>query len=59
MDSPEVMEHEMQRYRVGYVLHLFSKAIGKAGKPAYRHSHSEVLSLGIAGGDMLAVGVAA
>ena len=56
--SHEVVIGEVERQRVRVVLSLFAERIGQPREPAHGHPHREVLSLGIAGADVLGSGTA-
>src|SRR6266849_1702420 len=55
MNPAEVIVHIMKRDRMLKVLQFFRKAVRQPSEPTHGHSHSEVLSLNIACGDMVEV----
>lgn len=59
MDADEIAIHEMQSNGVSMILNLLGKTIGQAGKPSHAHSHGEILTFHIAGGNVLRVRVPA
>ena len=58
MCAAEVVVHEVQADRVFQVLHLLGERIGQPREAAHLHPHGEVLAFGVAGGDVLGIGVA-
>jgi len=58
MHAAEVVVHEVERDRVFQVLHLLAERIGQSSEAAHLHPHGAVLAFGVAGRDVLGVGVA-
>jgi hypothetical protein len=59
MYSAEVVIHVMERDRVLQVFQLFAKRISQSRESAHRHSHRQILTLGVAGRNVVVVWVAA
>jgi hypothetical protein len=57
MNPREVMMNMKQRERVHVVFNALAERICQACKPAHLHSHVEILSLNVAGADMLRIRV--
>jgi len=58
MNPAEVVIHEVESYGVCVVLHFLAKPICQSGKPAYRHTHGEVLPLDVGCADVRRVRIA-
>lgn len=58
MNTDEVVVHVEQGHGMRVIFHFLTKGVRESGKPANVHSHGEILSLDVAGGDMLRVRVA-
>ena len=59
VNADVVVMHEVDGQRVEMVFDLLRKGVSQAGKAANAHPHRQVGPLGIAGADMLLVGLAA
>src|SRR5260370_41102071 len=59
MNPAEIVVHEMERDSSLVILNLFGEGIRQAGESAHAHPHGQVLTLNVAGGDMLGDRVAA
>ena len=49
MDFAEVIEHEIQGYRVHVILDLLTEGVREPGKAAHVHPHRQVSALDVAG----------
>ena len=58
MNAHEVMMHVKERNRVLMILDLFRECVGQPREAPHVHSHVEILSLDVAGRDMLRIGIA-
>lgn len=52
MNPAEVIVHVVKRDVPEVILNLLAESVCQAGKAAHHHSHGQVLSLDIAGGNM-------
>lgn len=53
MDAVEIVVHEVQRDRVGVVLHLFGERVSQACEAAHVHPHRQILPFHMGGADLL------
>src|SRR5689334_7254203 len=59
MYAGEIVPHVEQGYLILMVLNLLGESIRQPGESAHLHPHGEVLTLNIAGADVLRIGIAA
>lgn len=55
MYPAEIVMNGVEGYRMAKVIDFLGEPVGKSGKPPHGHSHGEVCSLNIAGGDVFGV----
>ena len=58
MNPAEIVVHVMECDRVFQIREFFAKRIGQSRKAAHLHSHSQILALNVARGNVLVIGQA-